>query len=134
MDVEPFLVGSAVDGILAQRLARRLCTSCKVAYEPSIDALREMGWSFEEQGQELPTLYRPEGCKACARTGYRGRVAIHELMLVSEEIERMAVERAATDEITKMAVSQGMRRLREDGLEKVRLGITSIEEVLRVVV
>ncbi|MFQ5966296.1 MAG: GspE/PulE family protein [Acidimicrobiia bacterium] len=134
MDVEPFLVGSAVDGILAQRLARRLCTSCKVAYEPSIEALRETGWSFEEQGQELPTLYRPEGCKACARTGYRGRVALHELMVVSEEIERMAVERAATDEIAKMAVSQGMRRLREDGMEKVRTGITSIEEVLRVVV
>ena len=134
MGVEPFLVGSAVDGILAQRLARRLCKSCKVAYEPSIDALRDTGWSFETQGEELPTLYRPEGCKACARTGYRGRVALHELMVISEEIERMAVERAPTDEISKMAVSQGMRRLREDGLEKVRMGVTSIEEVLRVVV
>ncbi len=134
MGVEPFLVGSAVDGILAQRLARRLCSSCKVPYEPSIEALREVGWPVDAQEGELPALYRAEGCKACARTGYRGRVAIHELMIVTEEIERMATERAPTDDISKMAESQGMRRLRADGLEKVRMGVTSIEEILRVVV
>jgi type IV pilus assembly protein PilB len=134
MGVEPFLVGSAVDGILAQRLARRLCTSCRVEYEPTIEALREVNWSFEDHGEEIPSLYRAEGCKACSKTGYRGRVAIHELMIVTEEIERLAVERAPTDQIAKTALTQGMRPLREDGLAKVRSGVTSIEEILRVVV
>ena len=134
MGVEPFLVGSAVDGILAQRLARRLCTSCKVAYEPTAETLREIGWSFEDDGDEVPTVYRAEGCKSCSQTGYKGRVAIHELMIVSEEIERMAVERTPTDEISKMALSQGMLPLRYDGLQKVRHGITSLEEIVRVVV
>lgn len=134
MGIEPFLVGSAVDAILAQRLARRLCQTCKKEYEPTRDALRQVEWSFEEHGDDIPTLYRPEGCSACSGTGYKGRLALHELMLVSEEIERMTVERASTDDIAKVAVSQGMRPLRYDGLAKVAQGLTSIEEVLRVVV
>ncbi len=134
MGVEPFLVGSALDAVLAQRLARRLCSSCKKAYEPTRDALREVGWPFEELGEDVPELYQAEGCPSCAGTGYRGRLALHELMLVSEEIERMAVERAPTEELSKMAVSQGMRPLRQDGLLKVARGLTSLEEILRVVV
>jgi len=134
MGVEPFLVGSAVDAILAQRLARRLCSSCKTAYQPTADALKEVGWEDDGMNGELPTLYRPEGCGSCSGTGYKGRLALHELMTVTDEIERMTVERASTDDIAKTARQQGMRPLKYDGLAKVAQGLTSIEEILRVVV
>jgi type IV pilus assembly protein PilB len=134
MGIEPFLVGSALDAILAQRLARRLCLKCREEYQPTTEALREVGWDFGEDDGDLPVLFRPVGCKACSNTGYRGRLALHEVMLVTEEIERLAVERRSSEEIKKVAVSQGMRILREDGLAKVRLGFTSLEEILRVVV
>ncbi len=134
MGIEPFLVGSAIDAVLGQRLARRLCKQCKEPYEPTLDALRDVGWPFEELGEDLPTLYRANGCAACSGTGYRGRLAVHELMHVTEEIERMTVERVSTEELAKMAIAQGMRTLRQDGLVKVDRGETSIEEILRVVV
>ena len=134
MGVEPFLVGSAVDAILAQRLARRLCSNCKEPYQPSMDALTEVGWEFNGSGDELPTLYRPNGCGSCSNTGYKGRLALHELMTVTDEVERLTVERASTDDIAKLARSQGMRPLKYDGLAKVAQGLTAIEEILRVVV
>ena len=134
MGVEPFLVGSAIDAVLGQRLARRLCKQCKEPYEPTLDALRDVGWPFEELGPDVPELFRAKGCSACSGTGYRGRLAIHELMHVTEEIERLTVERASTDELAKVAIAQGMRPLRQDGLVKVATGQTSIEEILRVVV
>ncbi len=134
MGIEPFLVGSAIDAVLGQRLARRLCKQCKEPYEPTRDALEDVGWPFEEIGEDMPTLYRANGCAACSGTGYRGRLAVHELMNVTEEIERMTVERASTEDVAKMAVAQGMRTLRQDGLVKVARGETSIEEILRVVV
>ena len=134
MGVEPFLVGSAIDAVLGQRLARRLCKQCKEPYQPTLDALRDVGWPFEELGEDLPDLFRAKGCAACSGTGYRGRLAIHELMLVTEDIERLTVERASTEELAKTAVAQGMRPLRQDGLIKVSRGDTSIEEILRVVV
>jgi type IV pilus assembly protein PilB len=133
MGVEPFLVGSAVDAILAQRLARRLCTSCKKPYQPTVDALREVGWDMTEV-DSLPTLYRVEGCGACSGTGFKGCLALHELMHVTDEVERMTVEHASTDDISKMARQQGMRPLKYDGLAKAAQGYTSIEEILRVVV
>ncbi len=134
MGVEPFLVGSAIDAVLGQRLARRLCKQCKEPYEPTLDALRDVGWPFEDLGEDIPELYRAKGCAACSNTGYRGRLAIHELMLVTEELERMTVERGSTEDLAKVAIAQGMRPLRQDGLIKVSTGQTSIEEILRVVV
>jgi type IV pilus assembly protein PilB len=134
MGVEPFLVGSSIDGVLGQRLARRLCDACKEPYEPTLDALRDVGWPFEDLGEEPRTLYRATGCSSCSGTGFRGRLAIHELMLMSEEIERLTVDRASTEELIKVAIAQGMRPLRQDGLMKVATGQTSIEEILRVVV
>ena len=133
MGIEPFLVGSALDCVLAQRLARKLCPKCKEAYVPSRQMMAEnrFAWSAD---QELPTLYRPIGCSACSKTGYKGRLALHEVMAVSEDIERMAVEHASALAITKVAIEQGMITLREDGLRKVTAGVTSIEEILRVVV
>jgi type IV pilus assembly protein PilB len=132
MDVETFLVASAIDAVVAQRLARKLCERCKEAYRPTEGELSLAGypeWLFAE----IETLYRPAGCSACSNTGYRGRIGMYEVMQMSEEIERLTVERASADQIKAVAISQGMMTLRDDGLEKTRMGITSIEEVARVV-
>lgn len=133
MGIEPFLVGSALDAVLAQRLARRLCDRCKEAYTPDPEMLKSARFPWNE-ADPLPTLFRAVGCAACAKTGYKGRVALTEVMAVSEEIERLTVERATAVDIGKVAVDQGMRPLRLDGMDKALTGLTSIEEVLRVVV
>ena len=132
MGVEPFLVVSALDCVLAQRLARRLCDHCKEPYQPTEAELSEVGWPTG-QLDEWPTLHRAVGCAACGRTGYRGRFAIHEVLLMTEEIERLVIERRSTEDIKKTAVMQGMATLREDGLRKVGQGNTSLEEIFRVV-
>jgi type IV pilus assembly protein PilB len=132
MGVEPFLVVSALDCVLAQRLARRLCDNCKEPYQPGESELLEAGWPTDEVN-EWPTLHRAVGCGACGRTGYRGRFAIHEVLLMTEEVERLIIERRSTEDIKKTAVMQGMATLREDGLRKVGQGITSLEEIFRVV-
>jgi type IV pilus assembly protein PilB len=132
MGIEPFLVGSALDCVLAQRLARRLCPKCREAYQPTAEELVSAGFPWTP-GEELPTLHRAVGCSACAKTGYKGRLALHEVMAVSEEIERLAVTRASATDIAGVARREGMHRLREDGMLKVRDGVTSLEEILRVV-
>jgi len=131
MGVEAYLVASSLDSIIAQRLARRLCDHCRQGHEVTPEILSQMGLGPD---QEPFTVYEAVGCKACAGTGYHGRLAINEVLLVGEEIQRMAVERRPSDEIKKIAVEQGMLTLRQDGMEKVRLGFTTLEEVLRVVV
>lgn len=135
MGVEPFLVGSAIDCVVAQRLARRLCTRCKAAYRPDHAELVNLGWDFERLGGYEPdfVLYRPTGCGACGGTGYHGRFAVHEVLQVSEEIERLIVERGHTDEIRKIAIGQGMLTLRQAGMVEVARGSTSVEEILRVI-
>ncbi len=133
MGIEPFLVGSAVDCVLGQRLARRLCSKCKEGYVPTAEALLTAKYPWKD-GEELPTLFRPMGCSACAKTGYKGRLALHEVMPVSEEIERLTVEHAPASQISELARQEGMAFLRDDGMHKVALGVTSIEEILRVVV
>jgi len=132
MGIEPFLVGSALDCVVAQRLARRLCEKCKEPYTPTPAELESARYPWQP-GDELPQLYRPAGCVACSRTGYRGRMALHEVMRVTEDIERHAVTHSSSAEIAATALSQGMVALREDGWRKVRMGQTSIEEILRVV-
>jgi len=133
MGIEPFLVGSAIDCVVAQRLARRLCDRCKqpTSYTPrQLEHLR-----FPVRLDEAtPLVYQPVGCAHCSNTGYRGRIALHEVMNVSEEIERLAVARASSAEIARVATEQGMVSLRHDGWEKAKLGLTSVEEILRVVV
>ncbi len=133
MGVEPFLVASAMDCVVAQRLCRRLCSKCKQAYVPSQQELLDVGFPWEP-GAPLPTLHRPIGCAACSRTGYRGRMALHEVMPISEEIERLTISRSSTEDVARSARSAGMVPLRQDGWLKVAQGETSIEEVLRVVV
>ena len=132
MDIEPFLVGSALDCVVAQRLARRLCDRCREAYVPPVESLVHLNIGFTDD-MPAPSLFRPVGCQACSQTGYRGRVALHEVMTVTEEIERLAVARASSIEIGRVAREQGMLTLRQDGWTKAQLGITSIEEILRVV-
>jgi type IV pilus assembly protein PilB len=132
MDVETFLVASAIDSIVAQRLARKLCERCKEAYQPEPRELLEAGYP-EWLLPEIQEIYRAAGCAACSNTGYRGRMGMYEVMPVTEEIERLTVERASAEAIKSVAVQQGMITLRDDGLEKVRMGLTSIEEVARVV-
>ncbi|MDI6716553.1 MAG: GspE/PulE family protein [Actinomycetota bacterium] len=130
MGIEPFLVGSAIDCIVSQRLARRLCMRCRESYQPTFDELVEAGYKID--GSEPTKLYRAYGCRECGNTGYYGRVGLYEVMVMSEGIERLLVEKASVDEIAELAVSEGMKTLREDGLEKVRMGLTSIEELARV--
>jgi type IV pilus assembly protein PilB len=131
MGVEPYLVSSALDSILAQRLARKLCARCKTSREAHPDVVRQMG--FDPDDGPI-TIWDAVGCKVCSDTGYRGRIAIIEILLMTEEIQRMAVERRTSDDIKRLAVEQGMQTLRRDGMDKVKLGMTTLEEVLRVVV
>jgi len=133
MGIEPFLVGSALDCVLAQRLARRLCPKCKEPFQPAAEDLERARFPWSPDEGPPPVLHRPVGCSACAKTGYKGRLALHEVMSVTEEIERLAVQRASGTEIGNVARSQGMLTLRDDGMMKVRSGQTSIEEILRVV-
>ena len=132
MGIEPFLVGSALDAVVAQRLARRLCSKCCEPYTPTETELIAARFPWVP-GEALPELYRPVGCVACSRTGYRGRVALHEVMRVTEDIERHAVARSSAADIAATARAQGMISLRDDGWQKVALGQTSVEEILRVV-
>jgi type IV pilus assembly protein PilB len=131
MDIEPFLVGSALDCVVAQRLARRLCERCKQPATYTHDDLRRM--RFDVPDEEVPPVFVPTGCPACSNTGYRGRIAVHEVMAVTEQIERLTVDRASSADIGRVAREQGMLTLREDGWEKVKRGMTSVEEILRVV-
>ncbi len=124
MGIEPFLVSSAVDCIVAQRLVRLLCKHCKKPLKVSEEVLAEHGLSGAEPFEAV-------GCSRCGGSGYRGRVGVYEVMSVSERIRALILERASVDAMVTMAVSEGMRRLRDDGLDKVREGLTSIAEVER---
>jgi type IV pilus assembly protein PilB len=128
MGIEPFLVGSAVDCVVAQRLARVLCDECK---RPAVIPAAVMVANGFEVTSDLE-CFEPVGCARCLGSGYRGRIGLYEVMWVSETIRSMAVARETTEAIAQVAVREGMLRLREDGLEKVRRGLTSIAEVARV--
>jgi type IV pilus assembly protein PilB len=133
MGIEPFLVGSAVDCVLAQRLARRLCDFCKQEYFPTEDELIAARWPVEELAPPS-VLWRPKGCRSCGGTGYRGRLALHEVMPVTEEVERLTVQRVSAHEVQRVAIREGMRVLRSDGLAKAAEGLTSVQDVLRVAI
>ena len=133
MGIEPFLVGSALDCVVAQRLCRSLCERCKEAYVPGAEELALVGFPAEPGEADELVLHRPKGCSTCGGTGYRGRMALHEVMPIDEQLEKLTVRRSSADEITRAAREGGMSSLREDGWLKVRNGRTSIEEVLRVV-
>lgn len=127
MGIEPFLLGSSLIGVLAQRLVRRLCPQCKQAYAPSAQE-----WASLDNSPPPTTAYRPVGCEACNQTGYRGRTGLYELIKVDESLRRLIHDTAGEHHIRQHALEHGMQLLREDGVRWVRAGETSIEEVLRV--
>ncbi|MEA2358249.1 MAG: type pilus assembly protein PilB [Solirubrobacteraceae bacterium] len=128
MGIEPFLVASAIDCVVAQRLARTLCQHCKRRTILSAGVLREHGFNSHVDLE----AYEPVGCARCTHSGYKGRIGLYEVMSVNEEIRDLIIERASADRIAAVAVRNGMRRLRQDGLDKVKHGRTSIAEVARV--
>ncbi|MGE5576775.1 MAG: type II secretion system ATPase GspE [Syntrophothermus sp.] len=128
MGVEPFLVASTVRGMMAQRLVRVLCPHCRQEYVPSETELRKIGYGLPA-GEHL---YRAVGCPKCSGIGYRGRTGIYELLIMSPELESMVLSRASSAQIKEAAVVSGMATLRDDGWRKVQMGITTIEEILRV--
>ncbi|MDR5703247.1 MAG: type II secretion system ATPase GspE [Armatimonadota bacterium] len=134
MGIEPYLVSSSVIGAAAQRLVRTLCPRCKVPYEPTPELLARLGLNAGGGGHSQGyTFFRPVGCEECNTIGYRGRVGVFEILKVEEEIRRLITARAPGTAIKEAAIRLGMRTLQRDGIEKVILGITSVEEVLRVV-
>jgi type IV pilus assembly protein PilB len=135
MGVEPFLTASAVSAVLAQRLARKLCTHCCEMYTPTVDELVEARVAPDlAAASDGMVLYRKRGCPRCSQTGYRGRIGIFQLLLMNEAIAELAVRRASRDEVEREAMAGGMRTLWDDGMAKVAAGLTSIEELARVTV
>ncbi len=126
MGIEPFLIAGSVVGIIAQRLVRLVCPKCKEAFPPDSETVKTLGLAPEDR------LHRGSGCGHCQETGYKGRMGIFEILVVNRRIRELVEARASADEIKKTAVESGMRTLREDGLVKVRRGLTTLEEVLRV--
>jgi len=149
MGVEPYLISATVIGCLAQRLARRICPKCRESYEVDVEDLRRFGYHpenqaemvrilGEEKAEELRgvrkvTLWRGAGCDNCRQSGFRGRLGIYSLMEVNDEIQDLIVRRAPLSDLREAAKANGMLELREDGLVKVLEGITTAEEVMRVV-
>ena len=135
MGVEPFLTGSAVTGVLAQRLARKLCTHCCEMYTPSVDELLKARVSANIAAQaDGMVFYRKKGCPRCNQTGYKGRIGVFQLLTMTEEIETLAVTKASREDIERAAMEDGMRTLWDDGIAKVAAGLTSIEELARVTI
>jgi type II secretory ATPase GspE/PulE/Tfp pilus assembly ATPase PilB-like protein len=130
MGIEPFLVSSSVIGVVAQRLVRMLCDRCREAYFPSEELLASVGL----RGMfDPPTFYRAVGCEFCGGTGYRGRVGLFEVMAVDETVRDLITRNGSAGQIRRAAKAAGMRTLQDDGLAKVIEGVTSLEEVRRVV-
>jgi type IV pilus assembly protein PilB len=130
MGIEPFLVASSVNIVLAQRLARVICLSCKEPVEVHPQALIELGVDPDEA--RATTCFHGAGCPQCSGTGYRGRVALYEVMPMSEELRELVLAGASANEIKRTAISLGMTSLRQSGLNKVKQGMTTMEEILRV--
>jgi type IV pilus assembly protein PilB len=130
MGIEPFLVSSSVLLILAQRLIRKVCQQCKEVEKAPVKSLIDIGFSPEEA--EKVVCYRGKGCTNCSDTGYKGRIAIYEVMPIGDEIKELILEGASASEIRKTAVKLGMKTLRMSGLQKIKDGMSSVEEVVRV--
>jgi type IV pilus assembly protein PilB len=135
MGVEPFLTGSAVSAVLAQRLARKLCTHCCEMYTPTTDEMIKARVSPEvAAAADGIVFYRKKGCPRCGQTGYKGRIGVYQLLVMSETLESLAASKASREELERAAIEEGMRTLWDDGLAKVAAGLTSLEELARVTV
>jgi type IV pilus assembly protein PilB len=135
MGVEPFLTGSAVSAVLAQRLARKLCTHCCEMYSPTTDEMIKARVSPDvAAAADGVAFYRKRGCPRCGQTGYKGRIGVYQLLVMSELLETLAAQKASREELERAAIEEGMRTLWDDGLAKVAAGLTSLEELARVTV
>ncbi len=133
MGVEPFLTGAAVSAVLAQRLARKLCTHCCEMYTPSVDDLLKSRVAPDvAASSDGMVLYRKRGCPRCGQTGYKGRIGVYQLLTMSEELQQLAAAKASREEIERAAIASGMKTLWDDGMTKVAAGLTSVEELTRV--
>ena len=130
MGIEPFLVSSSLEGIIAQRLVRVMCKECKTPYSPRMELIDKLNATKEDISEA--EFYRPVGCESCRYTGYRGRTAVYELVKMTESFRRMVVDREPANILRKQAIGQGMKPIRLDGWHKVKNGVTTIDEVLRV--
>jgi type IV pilus assembly protein PilB len=128
MGVESYLIGAALNMVLAQRLVRRVCPKCKTPYEPP----RNLSRALEKMGYEQKEFFRGTGCRRCRNTGFAGRVGVHELLLVTDELRDAIVAGQSVTDLRRIATAQGMITLRHDGMRKVKEGMTTIEEVLQV--
>jgi general secretion pathway protein E len=129
MEVEPFLVSSSVLAVLAQRLVRVICADCREPYTPNETELARVGLT---ESNLSGTIYRPLGCNMCRNTGYRGRTAVHELLVMDDDVRKLVMEKADAAMIRRSCTGKGMKLLRHDGTERVMAGQTTIEELLRV--
>lgn len=129
MGVPPFLITATVEAILAQRLVRRICTNCKEEVVPSSDVLADLELTSDKIAGK--SFYRGRGCEKCNRTGYRGRLGLYELMVITDEMRDMIMRNASTEELRNTAKRSGMVMLRESGLEGLFEGLTTAEEVIR---
>lgn len=129
MGVEPFLVTSTLEAVLAQRLVRKICLFCKEEYTPEPELIADLGFKPEEM--KTKKFYRGAGCVKCNNSGYKGRTGIYELLILNEPIRQLVIEKAHTALIKKAAIESGMKTLLDDGLEKVNMGVTTVEEVLK---
>jgi type IV pilus assembly protein PilB len=137
MEVEPFLISSSIVCVLAQRLLRVICPNCKEPYHASKDSLVRYGFPVpEEMGQDTHgdlTLFKGAGCEKCRGTGYKGRSGVHELMIMQDDIRDRILEKAPSHILRQMAVANGMKTLQVDAVSKIVMGITTVDEVLRVI-
>jgi len=130
MGIEPFLVTSSVNAIMAQRLVRVVCRHCKEGYTPDEESLRSIGIPPESLGGKK--IYRGRGCHACLHTGYKGRTGIFEFMIMDDAIKSLILKTSDANAVKREAINKGMTTIRQDGAQKVLDGITTIEEVFRV--
>jgi type IV pilus assembly protein PilB len=129
MGVEPYLIGAALNMVLAQRLVRRICSKCRQPYEPT----RNVRKAVERMGHEIPQFFRGVGCRACRNTGYRGRIGVHELLVISDALRDIILTNPTISAMRAISLEHGMLTLRTDGFRKVREGITTVEEVFHIV-
>jgi type IV pilus assembly protein PilB len=129
MGIEPYLIGAALNMVLAQRLVRRICAKCRQTHEPP----RTVRKALERMGLEFDAFYKGVGCKSCRNTGYKGRIGVHELLVISDELRDAIVSDPSINSIRRLGLKDGMITLKHDGFRKVREGITTVEEIFHIV-
>ena len=128
MGVEPYLIGAAINMILAQRLVRKVCPKCREAYDPP----RQLRKTLERMGYGMDKFFKGVGCRKCRNTGYSGRVGIHEILTIGDELRDAIVASATVADLRRIGMQSGMVTLRHDGFRKVREGLTTVEEIIQI--